>query len=226
MQDKSYCDRLYSVQDTVLKLIETAETDFYLTGGTSLSRVYLFHRYSDDLDFFVNNSDFFTLYVENITKALKGEYKNNLEIITTADAFVRLSVFDSDVLLKLDFVNDINFHIGDLNSWKNYSKIDNPLNILSNKISALPRNAEKDVADILFLSYHYQFNWESIINDAREKDMWVNPIDVSSLIDTFPVPLFDSIIWITKPDYKKAEKDLKRIAKDILLGADNSLCQK
>jgi predicted nucleotidyltransferase component of viral defense system len=27
---------------------------FYLTGGTALSRAYLNHRYSDDLDFFVN----------------------------------------------------------------------------------------------------------------------------------------------------------------------------
>lgn len=189
MQDKFYYDRLYSVQDSVLKLIDVAETDFYLTGGTSLSRVYLYHRYSDDLDFFVNNSNLFPLFVENISKALKEEYKNNLEIITTAEAFMRLSVFDNDVLLKLYFVNDINFHIGELNSWEKYSKIDNPLNILSNKISALPRSAEKDVADILFLSYHYQFNWESIINDAKEKDMWVNPIDVSSMIETFPVCL-------------------------------------
>jgi predicted nucleotidyltransferase component of viral defense system len=30
------------------------EVDFYLTGRTALSRCYLMHRYSDDLDFFLN----------------------------------------------------------------------------------------------------------------------------------------------------------------------------
>jgi len=35
------------------------DDSFYLTGGTALGRHYLKHRYSDDLDLFVNrNNDF------------------------------------------------------------------------------------------------------------------------------------------------------------------------
>jgi len=35
--------------------VKKSGTPFYLTGGTALSRGYFNHRYSDDLDLFVNN---------------------------------------------------------------------------------------------------------------------------------------------------------------------------
>ena len=59
MQEKFYTKKLYPLQDDVLKLIENESTGFYLGGGTALSRHYLDHRFSDDLDFFQNDSDDF-----------------------------------------------------------------------------------------------------------------------------------------------------------------------
>ena len=59
MQEEYYLNKLYPLQDRVLRIIETQNQGFYLTGGTALSRFYLNHRYSDDLDFFVNNIDDF-----------------------------------------------------------------------------------------------------------------------------------------------------------------------
>jgi len=50
-----YFNKLYPLQDRVLKAIAACETDFYLTGGTALSRWYLHHRFSDDLHCFVND---------------------------------------------------------------------------------------------------------------------------------------------------------------------------
>lgn len=49
-------DKLYPLQDQILNLLSRVESDFYLTGGTALSRHYLNHRFSDDLDFFFNRS--------------------------------------------------------------------------------------------------------------------------------------------------------------------------
>jgi predicted nucleotidyltransferase component of viral defense system len=40
----------------VLNILQQSGTDFFLTGGTALSRAYYNHRYSEDLDFFLNNS--------------------------------------------------------------------------------------------------------------------------------------------------------------------------
>ncbi|MDR0758720.1 MAG: nucleotidyl transferase AbiEii/AbiGii toxin family protein, partial [Treponema sp.] len=43
---------------------------FFLTGGTALSRVYYRHRYSDDLDFFVNSSKEYDKQIEIIFSKL------------------------------------------------------------------------------------------------------------------------------------------------------------
>ncbi len=50
---------LYPFQDEVLAVAAPVETGFYLTGGTALGRVHLRHRYSEDLDLFVNDDDRF-----------------------------------------------------------------------------------------------------------------------------------------------------------------------
>ncbi len=224
MPEEFYYHKLYLLQDEVMQVIGNIDSDFYLTGGTALSRVYLNHRYSDDLDFFCNQSPVFEKSMENINSNLSKQFDTRVAV--TSDSFVSFNVTKNNVLLKLDFVNDIPYRHEKLNTWEKYPRVDHPLNILSNKISALPRFAEKDAADILFLAYSFSFNWEFIIGEAQKKDMWVNPIDVSSIIETFPVVKFDEIKWISKPDYQQAEKDLKTIAKNILLGIDNELYKK
>lgn len=42
--------RLYHLQDEVLSLLGSMDLSLYLTGGTALSRFYLNHRYSEDLE--------------------------------------------------------------------------------------------------------------------------------------------------------------------------------
>ena len=50
-----YEENLYKLQDGVLSIVKNSDELLYLTGGTTLSRAYYHHRYSDDLDFFFNN---------------------------------------------------------------------------------------------------------------------------------------------------------------------------
>jgi hypothetical protein len=50
---------LYLIQDEVLGLIDGLGLGFYLGGGTALSRFYLDHRYSDDVDLFSPNEQDF-----------------------------------------------------------------------------------------------------------------------------------------------------------------------
>jgi len=51
-----FLDQLYPLQDRALTVIDECGTDFYLTGGIALSRGYLNHRFSEDLDMFVNTA--------------------------------------------------------------------------------------------------------------------------------------------------------------------------
>ena len=56
-----YFEILYPFQDRVLQMLSGLETGFYLSGGTAASRGYLDHRFSDDLDLFVDDDDRFGL---------------------------------------------------------------------------------------------------------------------------------------------------------------------
>ena len=60
-----YKGKLYPIQDGVFKIVRDLNLPFYLTGGTALSRFYFDHRYSDDLDFFVNDDPDFKAYVKS-----------------------------------------------------------------------------------------------------------------------------------------------------------------
>ena len=67
MQEKYYQNKIYPLQDEVLRAIQDLNVDFYLTGGTVLSRCYLKHRHSDDLDFFVNDHPEFKPQCKRVT---------------------------------------------------------------------------------------------------------------------------------------------------------------
>ena len=117
---------LYALQDKVLDTIFSIEKEFYLTGGTCLSRFYHEKRYSDDLDFFTHNSGRFSFAVKNI----KVKLQQNHQLDTEVDSrnFIRLKV---DKLLQIDFVNDTAYRYKDPVIKGNGYIIDTIENILS-----------------------------------------------------------------------------------------------
>lgn len=222
-QDAFYIHKLYPLQDQVLSLFTNLQSRFYLTGGTAISRFSLNHRYSDDLDFFLNNDSEFTAEAERAISGLAGLFKSGINVTYKSSSFYRMVIDSENTSLKLDFVNDVGFHSGEFLHNNNYHKIDNEKNILSNKLSALQRGAPKDVADILYISFQYEFNWMDIIEDAKKKDTSVNEIDVATGLNDFSIESLMQVKWVNNPDYPHLKKCLNIIAKDILMAADNSL---
>jgi hypothetical protein len=221
MSEKYYTDRLYPLQDKVLKEIEKSNTFLYLTGGTVVSRFYLHHRYSDDLDLFSNQHTEFEKEIDRVTQHLKKSFEIDLQV--KEESYGRAFIKEEEVLLKIDFVNDVGFHAGEIAQTPLFSRTDDWKNILSNKITALSREEGKDIADIVFLCKRYSFNWQDIINDAKNKDSWIDEVNASRLIHDFKMEKVKAVKWIVEPDYKEIEIELNIIAKDILLGGDNSL---
>ncbi len=75
MDKAFYLNVFYPFQDEVLRILnEEIETGFYLTGGTAASRGYLNHRFSDDLDFFINDDNRFGLWSERVIQKLSVMY--------------------------------------------------------------------------------------------------------------------------------------------------------
>ncbi len=136
------------------------------------------HRYSDDLDFFLNNHPAFKEQCRSVLSCLK-DTSFERQVGTTSDTFLRIFLKKEDVLLKVDFVNDVEFHCGNIVSHELFNRLDDWKNILSNKICALSRAEPKDYADILFIADQYRFNWKQVLIEAKNKDLWVEPIEVS-----------------------------------------------
>ena len=221
MSEAYYNEQLYPLQDQVLELVGKTNTSFYLTGGTVLGRYLLKHRYSDDLYFFINRSDSF---FEQVSLAMSLLYKNfkNVELSSKQEDYNRYFINEGGVRLKIEFVNDI--RRGSLERQTTGTWIDTWQNILSNKITALSRLEGKDYVDILFLSLKYQFNWESMINDAKEKDTSINEIDVSERLMNFNFQSLDKVQFSPLFDKTKIKKDFFfALAKDSLHGFNNSL---
>ena len=223
MPETYYLDKLYPFQDKILKIVEQLDLDFYLTGGTALGRCYLNHRYSDDLDFFVNGHKHFKKLCTTATDALKNTW--TCDVTATSDTFVRIFVEADQIAMKIDFVNDVPSHFGDIQQSPLFHRIDSWRNILSNKICALSRLEAKDIADIVFIAQKYSFQWETLIAEAKEKDLWVDPIEICRTIDQFPTDLLKTIKWIGDVNIEAIEKQIVVIRDDIFTGVSNSLAQ-
>jgi hypothetical protein len=225
MPDRYYKKELYPFQDEVLGVIGEAGSDFYLTGGTALSRAYLQHRYSEDLDFFVNDAVDFKKQTQTIITALQSHFGVQPQIGLAETSYVRLFLRRESVVLKIEFVNDVPFHVGEFKKTKLFNRIDSWQNILANKISALGRDEAKDFADILFLAGRFTFQWQEMIAAAKKKDLWANELAISELFFNFAAVRMADLHWIRPFAPKPAERGLKTIAADILRGRENSLAK-
>jgi len=214
-----YEENLYPLQDGVLRAISQSGTDFFLTGGTALSRAYYNHRYSDDLDFFVNQSQTFDEQLDTVLDQLG----DNGFVWSTDDSFIRSANYatlgvrkNSDALLKLDFVNDTVPLFGEIITTDLFYRTDSVLNILSNKLSAIYRYASKDVADIREIALRETVDWIQAIQDARQKEAGIDLTYISQILTGMPQDEFDSIAWVKKPSWDEFCEDIRRIVYDML----------
>lgn len=203
--------KLYALQDKVLETIFEVENEFYLTGGTCLSRFYQEKRYSDDLDFFTNASPRFNFAVKNIKIALLKKFSVTEEV--QSKDFVRLKIDD---LLQIDFINDIASRYKDVVVTQENYLIDNIENILSNKITAvIGRDDVKDVFDIYLISKFYDFSWNDILNSAHDKAGFSTE-ELIVRLKSFPLALLDNINIIDNNFLDSFEKEFPTLIQEIL----------
>lgn len=228
-----YREKLYPFQDGILAIVRHIGVPFYLTGGTALSRHYSPVRYSDDLDLFVNRATEFQNWVEGFYVALEEESRRGAFRILTdrvlrfedyVQIFLQQSAEDAEVTLKLDLVNDVASHYGDLEWDDLLGRVDSWRNILSNKISALFRIEAKDVVDLWAVARIRRFNWAEIIREASAKEAGLDPLVLYDLLKSFPKKALSAIKWTApKPDETLFMVDLQVMAAEIFEGLDNSL---
>lgn len=140
-------------QQIVLDLVADGEffrENFYFTGGTALSNIYLHHRESADLDFF-SFKRFDTQIVDQFLTDSSSRYGFTFESEYRDPLYVCFLAFPSDVKLKVDFSY---FPHKQLETGRIYRRlrVDSLLDIAVNKIFAVTQRIEvKDFVDLYFL---------------------------------------------------------------------------
>ena len=103
-------NKLVEYQDRVLKSLADKMEDFYLAGGTALSRVYFKHRISYDLDFFTKkfSRTKISLTMQGLARSLK--LQASLVKEQNKKGMAKIAVYyiyiNKRQTLKIDFVED------------------------------------------------------------------------------------------------------------------------
>jgi hypothetical protein len=211
-----YFDVLYPLQDRVIKVINLADTGFYLTGGTAASRGYLQHRFSDDLDYFVNDDASFGLWVERIIQALNKEWM--CEVLMKEERFARLNLTDGDAMLKIEMINDVPARVGSIENHPILGRLDSAENILANKVTALlGREEPKDLADVWGFCFQKNLSLRNAITGAQGKAAGIFPADLARVLCSVQEGDWESIRWITTPPLKTFISQLTQLGDDLLL---------
>ena len=222
---------LFSGKGTIF-IVLPANTPFYLTGDTLLGRYYYGHRYSDYLDYFVNDDDDYQKYVRAIIKELKKQesvlsFTVVNEAILAEKDYTQLVVtkrIDEDTFdLRIDLINDVAARIGEIETDEKFGRIDNVLNILSNKLTAMYRLEPKDIADVWIISKNVEFDWKTIVLSAKEKEMGLDVLKISEIIKTFPIDYIDKIKWSMPVDKKRFLDEVSVISEDLFWSRKNTL---
>jgi len=175
---------LTSEQKLVLNLFSKEEyltKRFYLTGGTPLSAFYLFHRISEDLDFFSEEE----VYLPSISNFIKKIQKKLGLVKVDYRKFLGLHsfylFFAEEKFLKIDF-NYYPFpRIEKGVKYQNIS-IDSLYDIAVNKVHTIVMQARaRDFIDIYFIIKEKGYDFKRLLLDAKAKFDWhIDPLQLGT----------------------------------------------
>jgi hypothetical protein len=215
-QTAYYFDVLYPFQDRVIKVINQADTGFYLTGGTASSRGYLQHRFSDDLDYFVNDDNWFGLWVERLIQALNKDW--NCEVLMKEERFARLNLVQKDVSLKIEMINEVPARRGETLNHPVLGRLDSAENIFANKVTALlDREEPKDFADIWGFCCLKNLSLQAAITDTQSKAAGIFPADLGRVLCSVQKADWESVRWIKAPPAETFISQLNQLGESLLL---------
>jgi len=206
------------MQDRILARLASVDTGFYLTGGTAASRAYLHHRFSDDLDFFVNDDDRFGLWAQRAVQALVREEAWRVSVIHQESRFVRFAVTEGDIILKVEMINDVPAHVGDVKRHDVLGLVDSAENILANKLTAIvDRKEPRDFADIWGFCRQMSLSCRAALEGAQSKAAGLFPVDVARVLLSVTEDDWRLVRWHQAPESGRFLADIRALGEELLL---------
>jgi hypothetical protein len=210
-----YETTLSPLQNRILSVVATYGEALVLTGGTALARLYLHHRYSDDLDFFTAEGHAGVLGRDLANRLTREGFE--VQPVTESVAFTRMMVGDGTLRIQVDVAPDsprvepaapsaLGAHAHALRD------------IAANKIAAFEDRSEvKDAVDLYHLTR--RFAWDALFADAERKRV---PIAYEDLQHFLATPLRGSAL-LTEPI---AEGDFAAFVADLRANASAEIKRK
>ncbi|MDO8621127.1 MAG: nucleotidyl transferase AbiEii/AbiGii toxin family protein [Candidatus Levybacteria bacterium] len=168
---------------------------FYFTGGTALSAYYLYHRYSEDLDFFVEkNFDAQALFtiVEIWSKKYNFTFTSEFHEVV----YIFMFKFASNKILKVDFSYYPYKRIKE-SAIQDGIKTDSLTDIAVNKLlTVTQRTTIKDFVDLYFLLQKITL-WDLIEGVRIKFNMQLEPFILAS--DFLKIENFDYLPRMIEP---------------------------
>ncbi len=160
-----YTRRLYPLQDRIFGIAGGYDDRLVLTGGTALARLYLDHRYSDDIDFFTLQPQAGRLGRDLGNALLQAGF--SVDPVQATPDFFRGNVSDGITRIQVDVAPDAARVVPPARSALGVFAHD-LRDIAANKISAYENRAEvKDAVDLFYLSQAEP--WSEMFADAEIK---------------------------------------------------------
>ena len=203
---------IYALQDKVLTAIFSAETTFYLTGGTCLNRFYHNRRYSNDPELLTNENALFRDDVRILLDALTSASLSYAIQVDTRD-FFRLLIQDE---LQLDLINDRVYRYGKSIHSPLGIVLDNELNICANKLCAIiGRDDPKDMFDLYTIFKKDKLDWKMAITAAAKKCV-LDPEVLEYRLSSFPLELLDLLAVVDPSTVSEMKQGYSHMLEHIL----------
>lgn len=169
--------------------------NFYFTGGTALSAVYLNHRLSEDLDFFSENK-FDILAISTLVSEWEAKYKFKVTPEDKEVVKIFYLEFPDREKLKVDF-GFYPYKRLKKGIFVNGMNVDDILDIAVNKLQTIRQRSQiKDFVDLYFLLKKFTL-WD-LMEGARIKfRMEIDPYLVG--VDFMKVGRFDNLPVMIQP---------------------------
>lgn len=151
---------------------------YYLTGGTPLAAFYLYHRYSEDLDFFIEEEEVNVVAVQKVIKAAHLQFKLQQVSYENFQGLHNFFLkYPNGESLKVDF-NYYPFQRLEQGELQHNIQIDSLLDIAVNKIQSIgTRTKARDFIDLYFIVKERGMLIKDLMAAARNKfDFYIDPV--------------------------------------------------
>lgn len=177
------------------------------------------HRFSDDLDLFVNFDSHFGDWSNRVVDTFwrLGDWKT--DVILREEYFARAVLRRGELTLKVEMINDIGSRVGDVHDHPVLGRLDSAENILANKLTALiGREESRDLADVWGLCTTLGLSINAAILGAQSKSSGIYPLDVARRLCSATLEDWEAVSWIEPaPSPEQYLSELQALGEQLIL---------